>query len=797
MDPQQMEPAGNPLAQHLQSQGRGEDTMLVHMTPEEVNSLQGLALHHGTTMTINPNTGLPEAGLLGTIFKKLIPTLLGGALAATGIGAPLAAGIVGLGSTVLTGSLKKGLMAGLGAFGGASLAGAAGLGGKIAGGNAFGLLSDKAGIFGANMGAGVGAGGAGLGALGNTTLQTAPSSIVRAAAPDVMTASAFNPATAFSGAGTGLSTTTAMLPSTTAALTSGVTGAIPAGVTSAANTAGAASAAAKKGIAGFAQKFGQTASRGLPGIIGKAAPGLAVTGLMQGVGGAMDAAKKKSKDTPVEQDTWKDEGPYMPVRRTFDPRLTGPGGRGEIDYFSEPQFGGYLTASGELRGLPPGYTPPPRGYAEGGETNNDIKEYATKLISEGYTDPNTGNFGTLAGDPLSIPGVRPGAVSDLGGLQFQVNDQGKWEYKGPIPGSEPAPAPTALKDPEVETLTLSNVDKVTTPPPGTGSNTTTNTNTASNVTSSVLGLTQNTPTTKVEGLPPGAKTDSYGVYTKPETYTPTYTKLEDFVTDKVNPYTGGTEQTNKLEEYINSYRTSPGPLKSTSMGYAPGQSPSERNRAYALELAKEAADRRAAEEAARRTATGTGTTGTAGTGYNGTDVPADYGWTPPGVDQNTTYTGGVPGFDFQNFMNTYEFDPVTGQYVPKSGGGGRADERVQNHNARGGSVNMGNGSFVVDARTVSELGNGSSNAGIEMLQRLGGQAVRGPGDGVSDSVPAKIGGVQNARVARDEVIFPAQAVKRLGGAKKLYALMDKAHKARKKAGRGTDTKLRNGLGVGV
>jgi hypothetical protein len=31
------------------------------------------------------------------------------------------------------------------------------------------------------------------------------------------------------------------------------------------------------------------------------------------------------------------------------------------------------------------------------------------------------------------------------------------------------------------------------------------------------------------------------------------------------------------------------------------------------------------------------------------------------------------------------------------------------------------------------------------------------------------------------------------GADKLYELMDKAHKARKRAGRGTDTKLRRGL----
>lgn len=108
---------------------------------------------------------------------------------------------------------------------------------------------------------------------------------------------------------------------------------------------------------------------------------------------------------------------------------------------------------------------------------------------------------------------------------------------------------------------------------------------------------------------------------------------------------------------------------------------------------------------------------------------------------------------------------------------------------------MDDGAFVVDARTVSELGNGSSSAGQELLARMGGRPVKGPGDGVSDSIPAKIGGTQEARVARDEVIFPAEAVKKVGGAKKLYALMDKAHKARKKAKRGSDTKLRKGLGA--
>jgi len=113
--------------------------------------------------------------------------------------------------------------------------------------------------------------------------------------------------------------------------------------------------------------------------------------------------------------------------------------------------------------------------------------------------------------------------------------------------------------------------------------------------------------------------------------------------------------------------------------------------------------------------------------------------------------------------------------------------------AAGGEMNMKDGAFVLDARTVSELGNGSSNAGKEALSRIGGVPINGPGDGVSDSIHARIGGTQEARVARDEVMVPPEAVKQMGGAGKLYALMDKAHKARKTADRGEDTGLSRGL----
>ena len=105
------------VAQGLASLGRGEDKMLVHMTPREVQGLQSLAMAHGGSLTINPQTGLPEAGFLDSIM----PTLLGVGLAATGVGAPMAAALVGGGYGLATGSLSKGLMAGLGAYGGAGI----------------------------------------------------------------------------------------------------------------------------------------------------------------------------------------------------------------------------------------------------------------------------------------------------------------------------------------------------------------------------------------------------------------------------------------------------------------------------------------------------------------------------------------------------------------------------------------------------------------------------------------------------------------------------------------------------
>ena len=113
------------LAQDMASKGRNGDSMLVHMTPGEVAGLHALALKHGGSLTINPETGLPEANFLKSLLPIALGAFLGPAGAAIGGGffsSALAAGAaVGGITTLATGSLSKGLMAGLGAYGGFGL----------------------------------------------------------------------------------------------------------------------------------------------------------------------------------------------------------------------------------------------------------------------------------------------------------------------------------------------------------------------------------------------------------------------------------------------------------------------------------------------------------------------------------------------------------------------------------------------------------------------------------------------------------------------------------------------------
>ena len=94
--------------------GRGGDSMMMHVTPEEVSGL--MSLFPGA-ITQNPYTGYPEAGGLGDAFKKILPVLAIAAITyftmGTGTGPALAAtgGVGGAGAAGMGGAGAAGMAA--------------------------------------------------------------------------------------------------------------------------------------------------------------------------------------------------------------------------------------------------------------------------------------------------------------------------------------------------------------------------------------------------------------------------------------------------------------------------------------------------------------------------------------------------------------------------------------------------------------------------------------------------------------------------------------------------------------
>jgi len=135
-------------AYYLKGKGRGRDTELVHMTPKEVKGLQALAMAHGGSLTINPSTGLPEAGFLEDILPvvaaagltyltagaatPLLTASLGatgaGIVAGAGAGAAISGGMAAVqgkdvGKAALMGGIGGGISGGLGAYADANVFG--------------------------------------------------------------------------------------------------------------------------------------------------------------------------------------------------------------------------------------------------------------------------------------------------------------------------------------------------------------------------------------------------------------------------------------------------------------------------------------------------------------------------------------------------------------------------------------------------------------------------------------------------------------------------------------------------
>jgi hypothetical protein len=118
------------------------------------------------------------------------------------------------------------------------------------------------------------------------------------------------------------------------------------------------------------------------------------------------------------------------------------------------------------------------------------------------------------------------------------------------------------------------------------------------------------------------------------------------------------------------------------------------------------------------------------------------------------------------------------------GGGGNRDGGIGGSNP--GDPGRGGGGAHLAQGGISSLNQYNLGSYSD-----GGRLLKGPGDGVSDSIPATIGKGQPARLADGEFVIPARIVSEIGngsteaGARKLYAMMDRIQKGRRKTvGRG-------------
>ena len=164
------------------------------------------------------------------------------------------------------------------------------------------------------------------------------------------------------------------------------------------------------------------------------------------------------------------------------------------------------------------------------------------------------------------------------------------------------------------------------------------------------------------------------------------------------------------------------------------------------------------------------------------------------------YKGSIPTYTAQRMMNaipqtvaapTAENPQATAPRRPGSGGVTYFSPMQYLTPAQVAAQTAPAAAAVTPAATdvVQAAGGGMMRGGIASLGGYsdGGQLLRGPGDGVSDSIPATIGGKQPARLADGEFVVPARIVSELGngsteaGARKLYEMMDRIKASRKKA----------------
>jgi len=708
------------LAQHMQSRGRGEDKVLVHMTPGEVGGLQSLAMAHGGSLTINPETGLPEAGFL----SKILPTIIGAGVGIATMNPMLGAAAGGAAGMAMNGgSLQAGLMAGIGSYGMGSL--------------------------------GVGLAGAGATAAG---------------------ASGYAGALGVPGAATGVGSQAAMLAEQTAGFGAE-------GLSSVANAAGTAAGATpvipstfdniRAGIGAVGEQpggWGQFMKSNMLPIAAGAAPLL-----MGGLGGGNKRNEPDSNgyirpydvDTQVNGPSYTPGTPYM--TRTFTPQE--PVKSDEWGSRSFDNGGIVALASGGSSNAANRYgvtgnTP----ILAGDEENNRGIVGRTPDYLRPENNPSN-IFGT-AFNPYIPLGFQAYGQNRYGAPKAQTNmplveqynqelaKQANLEYMG-------QPTLSAFMSKQRKDLERAYKDTLNRAPDAASQKT--------YLDQMDQGATIDEIKTQMAVNPPPVPTVNPTIDA-----TPTQTSVPSNLGVVETPYgtPGAVEQSavdnrKAVEEMapIEAARVAaqiaepapyqpppppvapppaapPPPLPPAEptppvpTGPTPDQQWQEQQRILEQQqaeersrLASEAEARRLAEEEAARKAkemeeaeqprqTFFQVNNDSGFGYGEQEQPTEY---VSNASVSEGANGGMPGVDF----------------------------------AQGG---------------ISTLGSYSD----------GGQLLKGPGDGVSDSIPARIGAKQPARLANNEFVIPARIVSEIGngstdaGARQLYAMIDRIQKARKK-----------------
>jgi len=173
------------------------------------------------------------------------------------------------------------------------------------------------------------------------------------------------------------------------------------------------------------------------------------------------------------------------------------------------------------------------------------------------------------------------------------------------------------------------------------------------------------------------------------------------------------------------------------------------------------------------------------------------------IDKTGTVINGTNGKDGTNTNTTKTTNTTTQQQQPKDnstsnilallalmalmdkGGSSGSNFQIPLFNAQRGVI-PGSVNYTKAAGGGMMGGIGSLDGHLGGYSD-GGRLLKGPGDGVSDDIPATIGGKEPARLADGEFVVPARIVSELGngstdaGARKLYAMMDRIKADRSKA----------------